>query len=186
MSKETYNDLDMTEHDPGNRPTEEGSAKRSRATLKKVTFDDFQITRAEQQAQVDEERKAWQERQDRMEKEKPSIIRFAVPRLKSLRDEMIGVQNKLPFFRKNQRPDVSHGPLESASGNGPYFADHERAVVHVTRRTREEEIPDIEEDSSEVLSNENESYAKGEILAEPMIDTLETSYEQDKMAGDTH
>ncbi|HZK76486.1 MAG TPA: sensor domain-containing diguanylate cyclase, partial [Candidatus Kapabacteria bacterium] len=107
--------------------------------MKKVTFDDFQITREGQQAQVDEERRAWQERQERLEKEKPSIIRFAVPRIKSLRDEMIGVQNKLPFFRKPHRgDDIAHGPEPiadalPADSSGPYFAEHERAGVRVTR-----------------------------------------------------
>ena len=112
--------------------------------LKKIIFDDFQISRAEQQAQVDEERKAWHEREERLEKEKPALLRFAVPRLKSLRDEMIGVQNKLPFFRKPQheeeapastsgeQPDLKSEQPES---NGVYFAELEtmgstgRAVV---------------------------------------------------------
>src|SRR5580698_9106010 len=106
--KDKHNDLDMTESAPGSSPVEKGAPNRGRKALKKVTFDDFQITRAEQQARVEDERKAWLDRQERMEKEKPSLIRFAVPRLKSLRDEMIGVQNKLPFFRKNQRDDGSH------------------------------------------------------------------------------
>src|ERR1017187_8401764 len=141
MIKDKLNDLDMTEAGQGNRPIEGDAPNRGRKTLKKVTFDDFQITRAEQQAQVDEERKAWHDRQDRLEKEKPSIIRFAVPRLKSLRDEMIGVQNKLPFFRKNQREDDHNAPKENPTGSGQYFAEHERAVVHITRRSHEEEIP---------------------------------------------
>ncbi len=121
--------------------------------LKKIVFDDFQITRSEQQAQVDEERKAWQDRQERLEKEKPALIRFAVPRFKSLRDEMIGVQNKLPFFRKHPREEEERGsmgssdsamyppdsPVEQPEINGAYFAEHERAVVRVTRVHHEED-----------------------------------------------
>lgn len=104
--------------------------------LKKVVFDDFQITRAEQQAQVDEERKTWHDREERLEKEKPSLIRFAVPRLKSLRDEMIGVQNKLPFFRKHPREEeeeTARAMSEQPDSTGTYFAEHERAVIRVTR-----------------------------------------------------
>lgn len=111
--------------------------------MKKVTFDDFQITREGQAAQVEEERRAWREREERMEREKPALLRF-VPRIKSLRDEMIGVQNKLPFFKK------PHSPAETASGPSapntnaspdpatPYFAEHERSVVRVTRVVPEE------------------------------------------------
>jgi diguanylate cyclase (GGDEF)-like protein len=126
--------------------------------LKKIIFDDFQITRSEQQAQVDEERKVWQEREERLEKEKPALIRFAVPRFKSLRDEMIGVQNKLPFFRKHTREEEersslsgsgsamypSDTPVEQPEIKGAYFAEHERAVVRVTRVHHEEEWPSDE------------------------------------------
>src|SRR5581483_220002 len=107
--------------------------------LKRVTFDDFQITRAQQEAQVEEERKAWREREERMEKEKPALFRFAVPRLKSLRDEMIGGQSKLPFFRKPHSEPVAHGPSEEPGTNGAYFAEHERAIVRVTKAHHEEE-----------------------------------------------
>ncbi len=114
--------------------------------MKKVTFDDFQITREGQAAQVEEERRAWRERQERLEREKPSILRMAVPRIKSLRDEMIGVQNKLGLFRKSHpEADTAQGPQEPpvnmrpASGNSavPYFAEHERAVVRVSRLPHE-------------------------------------------------
>ncbi len=127
--------------------------------LKKIIFDDFQISRAEQQAQVDEERKAWHEREERLEKEKPALLRFAVPRLKSLRDEMIGVQNKLPFFRKPQheeevsastsgeQPDLKSEQPES---NGVYFAEHERAVIRVTR---------IHHEKAEVASSPEDTIA---------------------------
>jgi diguanylate cyclase (GGDEF)-like protein len=111
--------------------------------MKKVVFDDFQITRAEQQAQVDDERKAWNDREERLEKEKPALIRFAVPRLKSLRDEMIGVQNKLPFFRKHPREEEEtvRDMSEQPDSTGTYFAEHERAVIRVTRVHHEEEWP---------------------------------------------
>jgi len=186
MKEETYDDLEMTEPDQGNSPIEEDSQKRGRSALKKVTFDDFQITRAEQQARVDEERKAWETRQERIEKEKPSIIRFAVPRLKSLRDEMIGVQNKLPFFRKSQREDIPHGPLEDVGGAAPYFAEHERAVVRVTRRTNEEYIPEVDGAGSGVLEDEIESYTRRGILSDPMNNALESVDEDEENVGEIH
>ncbi len=129
-------------------PSEKSLPKR----MKKVTFDDFQITREGQAAQVEEERRAWREREERMEREKPSLLRFAAPRIKSFRDEMIGVQNKLPFFRKPQRPletadgpdvhdsDVSPG-MAAPDPATPYFAEHERSVVRVTRVLHEEAPP---------------------------------------------
>jgi diguanylate cyclase (GGDEF)-like protein len=115
---------------------------------KKITFDDFQITRAEQEAQVEEERRAWKERQDRIDGQKGSIFKFAVPRIKSLKDEMIGAQNKLPFFKKQHREDIATGPIETPpptpNSNEPYFAEHEKSVIRVTRRVnehRQEEAP---------------------------------------------
>jgi|GEM_PF-2400052 len=139
------NGLSRREGEPSeSEPAEGEPAGGERKRMKKVTFDDFQITREGQQAQVDEERRAWQERQERLEKEKPSIIRFAVPRIKSLRDEMIGVQNKLPFFRKPHRADeFAQGPPPDPSpteSTVPYFADHERAGIRVSR-AHHEDIP---------------------------------------------
>jgi diguanylate cyclase (GGDEF)-like protein len=98
-----------------------------------VIFDDFQISRAEQQAQVDSEKAAWREREQRLEREKPALLRFAAPRLKSLRDEMIGVQSK--FFRRHvEEPSpAATDPPKKPPENGVYFADHERAGVRVTR-----------------------------------------------------
>ncbi len=149
MSDEERNDF---EHD--SRPSEpiptqatEASDAKAPQRLKKVIFDDFQITRAEQQAQVDDERKAWNDREVRLEKEKPSLIRFAVPRLKSLRDEMIGVQNKLPFFKKHPREEeaLPRHTADQPDANGTYFAEHERAVIRVTRVQQEEEWPSNED-----------------------------------------
>ncbi|MDP4200089.1 MAG: GAF domain-containing protein [Bacteroidota bacterium] len=131
-------------------PGVQGSTSNGRNSqpVKKIVFDDFQITRAEQQAQVDEERRVWREREERTQREKAPLFRRAVPRLKSLRDEMIGVQNKLPFFKRHRDSDSQ---LESetppadttfdptpdyAIGHEPYFADHERAVVHITRASQ--------------------------------------------------
>lgn len=123
---------------PGSKSGSNGRA------VKKIVFDDFQITRAEQQAQVDEERRVWQEREDRIQREKTPLFKLAVPRLKSLRDEMIGVQNKLGFLKRNKETET-HEPLahqepqiipqEYAVGNEPYFAEHERAVVHISKKS---------------------------------------------------
>ncbi len=155
MSDEERDDLEPRSRTSEPISPEEGSANEALGPqrLKKIIFDDFQISRAEQQAQVDEERKTWHDREDRLEKEKPALIRFAVPRLKSLRDEMIGVQNKLPFFRKHPREEeeasrmndlastmhTAHPFAEQSEPNGAYFAEHERAVIRVTRVHHEEE-----------------------------------------------
>jgi diguanylate cyclase (GGDEF)-like protein len=116
-------------------------------TVKKIVFDDFQITRAEQQAQVDEERRAWQEREERIQREKTPLFKLSVPRLKSLKDEMIGVQHKLPFLKRNREEHHAAPPSpptpapapEYAVGNEPYFAEHERAVIHVIKKTNKAE-----------------------------------------------
>ena len=119
------------------------------AAPKKITFDDFQITRAAQEAQVEEERRAWKERQDRIDNQKSGILRMAVPRLKSLRDEMIGVQNKLPFFRR-PRPELPEEPERipeaPSESSGPYFAEHERSVIRVMRRDPDEMNRAVNED----------------------------------------
>ena len=110
---------------------------------KKIVFDDFQITRSQQTAQVEEERRVWQERQERTEQQKPGLFRFAVPRIKSLKDEMLGVQNKLPFLRRNQReeipPPAHHNDDTATNSQEPFFAEHERSVVRVSRVTSREE-----------------------------------------------
>src|ERR1044071_4323947 len=90
------------EHQTKNEQHSEPAPGQSGRTVKKIVFDDFQITRAEQQAQVDEEKRVWQEREDRIQREKSPLFKLTVPRLKSLRDEMIGVQNKLPFLKRNR------------------------------------------------------------------------------------
>ena len=152
MSDDERDDLNRNSQPIHPNPAGEDMAdKNQEQRPKKIVFDDFQIARAEQQAQVNEERKAWNDREERLEKEKPALIRFAVPRLKSLRDEMIGVQNKLPFFRKHPREDESsrmsdqasamqtpYTPDEQPERNGAYFAEHERAVIRVTRVHHEE------------------------------------------------
>jgi diguanylate cyclase (GGDEF)-like protein len=144
MSDDERDDLKMRGHASHPASLGDDAADESRGLKqrpKKIVFDDFQIARAEQQAQVEEERKAWNDREQRLEKEKPALIRFAVPRLKSLRDEMIGVQNKLPFFRKHPREDeeTAHTIGEQPDLNGTYFAEHERAVIRVTRVHHEED-----------------------------------------------
>jgi diguanylate cyclase (GGDEF)-like protein len=149
-------------------PLETDSAPRS---PKKIVFDDFQITRAEQEARVEEERRVWKERQQRTEEHKPSIFGFTVPRLKSLRDEMLGVQNRLPFLRRSTREPIEAAPLTPEphliDGNEPFFAEHERAVIRVTRKTP------VAQDALPVYSPE--------VVAEPMqealVEVLEESQE---------
>jgi diguanylate cyclase (GGDEF)-like protein len=151
MSDEERDDLERSglTSEPYSAGEDLSNETSGHAGLKKVVFDDFQITRAEQQAQVDEERQAWHDREERIEKEKPSLIRFAVPRLKSLRDEMIGVQNKIPFFRKHTREEEEASPMtdqapamrpvldDQTNADGTYFAEHERAFIRVTRVQRD-------------------------------------------------
>jgi diguanylate cyclase (GGDEF)-like protein len=166
---------------------------RDRRAPKKITFDDFQITRAAQEAQVEEERRVWKERQERIDQHKPGILRLAVPRLKSLRDEMIGVQNKLPFFKRprpeqdgeskvvNRPASIAEPPRDS---NEPYFADHERSVIRVMRRDTLEEPPiQIPPNDDVVLSDRTliESYYESPD-AEPLeavSDDL-TSFEEEE------
>ncbi len=152
--------------------------------VKKVVFDDFQITRAEQTAQVEEERRVWQEREDRAQREKSPLYRLTVPRLKSLRDEMIGVQSKIPFFRRHREAD-SNAPASPSSseetflpqqdyapGSEPYFADHERAVVHVTRKTEQTPPAEVIGESRRVVEEEDETW-----VATASNESRETDFE---------
>ncbi len=147
---------------------------------KKIVFDDFQISRSQQQHQVDEERKAWHDREERLEKEKPALIRFAVPRLKSLRDEMIGVQNKIPFFRKHPRDDEeqAHSLPDPSETSETYFAEHERAVIRVSRIQQEED--------QDRLSHENEMIRESELIEnlipDRSIDEIPTEFEHSERA----
>ncbi len=116
-----------------------GRTEKGSKAPKKIVFDDFQITRSEQTAQVEEERRVWKEREERVEQQKSGLFRFAVPRIKSLKDEMLGVQNKLPFLRRNQRDEVARPEQLNESivsgSQEPFFAEHERSVVRVSRAT---------------------------------------------------
>src|ERR1051325_139680 len=144
------------EHQTKNEQHSEPAPGSNGRTVKKIVFDDFQITRAEQQAQVDEERRVWQEREDRIQREKTPLFKLAVPRLKSLKDEMIGVQNKLPFLKRSNKDEHHEPPVappssalpqpEYVAGNEPYFAEHERAVIHVVKKAPKLEEVAFEEE----------------------------------------
>jgi len=146
---------------------------------KKITFDDFQITRAQQEAQVEEERQAWKERQDRID-QKTNIFGFAVPRLKSLKDEMIGGQSKIPFFKRTQqqqqqREEPVAGPSDNLPPNSKeaYFADHEKSVIRVTRRVTEhlpEEPPAMPTRYERAVEEEN---VYEDVLEAPTDDVFE-------------
>ena len=175
----------MSDEEQGRQPQTEdssGASERRSNGLKKIIFDDFQIARAEQQEQVDQEKAAWQERQQRIEREKPAILRFAAPRLKSLRDEMVGVQNKLGIFKKHTEEPAP--PPVSAPEEGAYFADHERAVIRVSRAnapekmvehiSRHEPEPIVEElQEEELLEEEQNEDIIGDFLTQDFFETEE-------------
>ena len=185
-----YDQRDRNEID-GRSASSDGPHERR--APKKITFDDFQITRAAQEAQVEEERRAWKERQERIEQHKHGILRLAVPRLKSLRDEMIGVQNKLPFFKRprleqNEESSAANPPVNFAEpprdSNEPYFADHERSVIRVMRRDTQGEPPHQSPPTDEVVLSDRtliESYYESPD-AEPIevVSDDVTSFEQEE------
>jgi diguanylate cyclase (GGDEF)-like protein len=133
----------MTDREPdfqsdGSR-IEGDAAQPSKAGPKKISFDDFQIQKQAAQLQVDEEKRAWEERQKRLDDQKPGFLKFAVPRLRSIGEEMIGGKRKFKLFGSRQEEvseeiedqDVIHEPQV------PYFAEHEKLVVRVSPRTSE-------------------------------------------------
>lgn len=128
-------------HDPRfDQPDENDSASQPR----KVRFDDFQIQRTAQQQQVDEEKRVWAERQKRLEEDKPGFLKFATPRLKKLGDDMIGGRNKITSFlfggKPEELPDEIVEPAEDVTKK-PYFAEHEKLVVRVSKRADDQSSP---------------------------------------------
>lgn len=107
---------------------------------RKLSFDDFQIQRTLAQQQVDEEKRAWAERQKRLEEDKPGFLRFAAPRLRKLSDDMIGGRGKLSSFLFGGKPaphpadEEAPAPQEDVTKQ-PYFAEHEKLVVRVTKKS---------------------------------------------------
>src|SRR5579883_288694 len=196
--RDEFNMNDSSDHGPFEGSS--ASNNSTRKTPKKITFDDFQITRAEQQHQVDEERQAWKEREERLEREKPAFIRYAVPRLKSLRDEMIGVQNKLSLFKKGHKEEprpTAQGAPPAPEVNAPYFAEHERSVIRIVRRSNEDDLQEEEQFANDRYEEQHteheyepfdkedleEEYIEAmhegeEEHPEPMQDALEMAYEE--------
>jgi len=131
----------MSEREDFANPSDERSGESGgSARPKKVTFDDFQIQKRAAQAQVDDEKRAWQERQARLDAQKPGFLRFAVPRLRSLKDDMIGGKKKLSslFGRPSQSEDEQEEtPQPFNEPAEPYFAEHEKLVIRVTPNSKQ-------------------------------------------------
>ena len=127
-------------NDTGRRSGGEKPAPERNETgpTKRVTFDDFQIQRTQQQQQVEEEKRAWAERVQR-EEEKSGFLKFATPRLRKLSDDMIGGRNKFTSFLFGGKPasiepeDEQQLPEPDVTAQ-PYFAEHEKLVVRTTKK----------------------------------------------------
>lgn len=130
---EPMNDRDAS-RGPGRSVSTSGNS-----APKRVTFDDFQIQRSEQQKQVEEEKKVWAERLQREEEQKSGFLKFAAPRLRKLSDEMIGGRNKFTSFLfgggKPASIESEEEVPEADVTQQPYFAEHEKLVVRVTKKT---------------------------------------------------
>jgi diguanylate cyclase (GGDEF)-like protein len=103
---------------------------------KRVTFDDFQIQRTQQQQQVEEEKRVWAEKLQREEEHK-GLFKFATPRLRKLSDDMIGGRNKFTSFLFGGKPANMEPEEELPEADvtaQPYFAEHEKLVVRVTKK----------------------------------------------------
>jgi diguanylate cyclase (GGDEF)-like protein len=103
-----------------NEPGSSGSPR-----PKKITFDDFQIQKNTQQRQLDDERDALLERERRMQEQKPGFLKFAVPRLRSIQEDMIGGGKKLTSMLFGGRPRAAAGPEEIGE---PSYSDGLRDV----------------------------------------------------------
>jgi diguanylate cyclase (GGDEF)-like protein len=129
---EPMNDRGSSDRRGMDSGAERSSSGNSGGAPRRVTFDDFQIQRSEQQRQVEEEKKAWAERLQREEEQKSGFLKFATPRLRKLSDDMIGGRNKFTSFLFGGKP-ASMEPEdeipEAEITNQPYFAEHERLVV---------------------------------------------------------
>jgi diguanylate cyclase (GGDEF)-like protein len=116
---------------------------------RKVVFDDFQIQKNAQQQQIDDEKRALKERERRHDEQRPGFLKFAVPRLRSIREDMIGGKKKLSSFLFGQSSiendpsampfDPSQHPHEDAK---PYFSEHERLSIRVAQTRTGDRVAD--------------------------------------------
>jgi len=115
------------------RPKDEGASP-----PRKVTFDDFQIQKTAQQQQIDDEKRAMIEREKRLEEQRPGFLKFAVPRLRTLGENMIGGTMKL--FAGNRPHNEDESDDRAAIRQAQSIYEEERLHVRVARTNEDVQL----------------------------------------------
>jgi diguanylate cyclase (GGDEF)-like protein len=110
----------------------------SQGTPRKVTFDDFQIQKTAQQQQIDDEKRAIAERDKRVEEQKPGFLKFAVPRLRSIGENMMGGTRKLFTGKGHPNEDDNDDRATIRQVQSAY--EEERLHVRVARTNESDQL----------------------------------------------
>ncbi len=138
MMKDEDQDIHLRNDSPRKGERSGRGREQNTSQPRKVTFDDFQIQKTAQQQQIDDEKRALLERDRRMEEQKPGFLKFAVPRLRTIGENMIGGTRKL--FSSKGSPNDDETDDRAAIRQAQSVYEEERLHVRVARTNDEGQL----------------------------------------------